>query len=87
MEIVDILQQFGISGGMLFVFYVLMKRVVEYFIASNERCEKSIEIITSKFVDTIDNHIAKNTDAVEKNTDVLHGLATFCQAQSKKHNK
>ncbi len=78
MDITTFFLQFGVAGGVLFVFYMLMKQIVAHFIRAIESKDRLAQDMANEFTKTVNNHLVNNTAAIERNTVVLNGLAQFC---------
>lgn len=78
MDITTFFLQFGVAGGVLFVFYMLMKQIVAHFIRAIESKDRLAQEMANEFTKTVNNHLVNNTAAIERNTVVLNGLAQFC---------
>ncbi len=78
MDITTFFLQFGVAGGVLFVFYMLMKQIVAHFIRAIESKDRLAQEMANEFTKTVNDHLMRNTAAIERNTVVLNGLAQFC---------
>ena len=78
MDITTFFLQFGVAGGVLFVFYMLMKQIVAHFIRAIESKDRLAQEMANEFTKMVNNHLVNNTAAIERNTVVLNGLAQFC---------
>ena len=87
------LQQFGLAGGILFVFYTLMRQVVDHFIHTVEAKDAQMKQVTDMFMNTINVHMIRTTETVdrldrniEKNTDAIERMNSFCNTHIKQNS-
>jgi hypothetical protein len=80
-DMVSIMQQFGLAGGILFVFYTLMRQVVDHFIHTVEQKDAQMKQVTDTFMTTINVHMLRTSETVdrldrtlEKNTQAVDRL-------------